>query len=287
VPARQKFFGGAGVAVSVAVTQKVMIPLRYLSGLFDGNENSKLVLPHIMRGLKSDLTLQAFNRAFFKLDGVDPGTVSAFSNYSVKNVYYLYDSYRVDDAVLAMLNERYASKQGLVQEYYTYYGDQLSMKQSANIEVRRAVSQAVDVLLSASLTSARASLALDSLANIAITDDQSSQWRHGSMYTTNTQVEGVVEHYAQLMYYARSLRGCKETAVTYADFATGGRGAYPGLLAKNNVVSGSGIAINNSMTLSCDLDTGLADAAFDKDVYVFLRHARRIIAFLENVKLEL
>ena len=262
------------------VTKEVMIPLKYISGLFDGNENSKLLLPHLMRGLKSDLTLQSFDTAFTTSGNTADEDAST---YTVTDVYYLFDSYRVLDSVLSMLNERYASKSGLVQEFYTYYGDSRTMLGTANIEVRRAVSQAVDCLLVTDLVSNISSKNENSYASTPVGDGDTSQWRIGSQYTTNAPVKGIIEHYAQSLYYAQALRGCKDVAYDYNDFATD-LGSYPGIMARNNVIAGSGVAINNSMTLSVDLKLDNVD---NKNVYTFLRHARRAVCFLENIKIEL
>jgi len=62
-----------------------------------------------------------------------------------------------------------------------------------------------------------------------------------------------------------------------------GMGMFPAVLQRNNILDLSGIAINNSSTLSCDASL---EAVVDRDADIFMRSLRRAVLFLETVQLE-
>lgn len=271
-------------------TKRVMIPLKYVSPIF---ESEKLMPPHLARGLRVDITLESFATAFCSARATALLGAGASYSYLVQRPFILTDSYRMMDSVLAYINGKFAAKKtGLVYEWTSY--DTTKTKASGtslNVEVRASVSLAIDGY-AATRQDAVHTINSDSLCSLPISDVDTSQWRIGSHYLPSAPIAGQCEHFAQTLYYNNRLRNMVPDGCDFLDYvgviaaATqvgSGSGKYPVVLSRNNILELSGWAINNSMTLAADLT--FADLG-NRDVSVFLRHLRRAILFLESVQLE-
>jgi hypothetical protein len=279
------------VKLATGTTYKVMIPLCDVFPIF---KSDKLAPPHLCRGARLDCTLESLNKAFWN-DGVAPVPTA----YSITNWYVLHDSYRMSDDVLAFINENFASKEsGLVYEFMSWHDTESStLTSKMNVEVREAVTMATDAF-AVTLDSKKAQiLTADSLASLPVGVGDRSRWRIGSHYLPDTAVEGQVEHWAQYLYWAGKLRGKKEIAGEYKDFVGSttvvagnpteiGIGMYPAVLNRNNILDQSGIAINNSSTLSVDATFGGVAPFPEREIHVYMRSVRRAVLFLESVQLE-
>jgi len=270
---------------------RVMIPLRYLSPIFDSDV---LMPPHIARGLRVDCTLEALDTVF----SVDnDGQTTDPADYVLSQPYILADSYKMGNDVMAFINANFASKDtGLVYEYSSIHTTNASSSSgtgAVNIEVRRAVSMALDAFMVSRVVGDIVDLKKDSFASIPYNANDRYQWRVGSHYLPNVPVEGPVEGYAQYLYWANKLRNEYEVSDDYTQFvgssdASAGKinhstTKYCVALQRNNILDQSGIIINNTQTLA--VNATLATGS-DRQNTVFLRHLRRAIAFLENVVLE-
>ena len=269
------------------VTKRVMIPLKYISPIFD---SQKLMPSHLARGLRVDCTLETLLNAFVSAESATPA--ESFS-YTISSPYILTDSYRLSDSVLEYLNANFASKKtGLVYEYFSYHNTKTQTSDtSLNVEVRSSVSMAVDAFM-VSRSSTTPSLEFDSLASLPIASGDRSQWRIGSHYLPNQPIVGETEHFAQMLYYQNKLRSEREDGCDFYQFVGvgaaasdvgSGVGKYPVVLSRNNILDLSGIAINNSLTLAVEANLAAGGA---RSVSVFLRHLRRAILFLESAILE-
>ena len=265
--------------------KRVMVPLKYLSGVFD---NNKLMPPHLARGLKVDLTLEAYATALAALTGGDPG------GYTISKPYILTDNYRMADSVLSFLNKEFASKKnGLVYEFYNIHTTTTSLAtQALNVEVRKSVSLAIDAFCVTRLAADNV-IGRDSFASAVSHDDDISQWMIGSLFLPSKPSTGTIEHYTQMLYYKNKLRMDKACGTSYHEFRGGlpsvndlnyGQAIFPVTLQRNNILDLSGIAINNSQTLS--IDATLGTASVSKTVQIFMRSVRRAVLFLENLTLE-
>jgi len=267
---------------------KVMIPLKYISPIFD---SEKLMPPHLARGLKVDCTLEAFKTAF-----VEWTATPQADGYTVRKPFILTDNYRMADSVLEFLNADFASKKsGLVYEYFSYHTTKTTTSDTnLDVEVRRSVSMAVDLFACTRLSTNKTLLGLDSFASYLVDKDDRVQFRIGSHYLPNAPSEGIVELYAQYLYYANLLRDEKVSGITYGEFlgrltntpgadVNYGSGKFCTTLQRNAILDLSGIAINNSMTLAIEATLGVAAS---RNVSLFLRHLRRAVLFLESSQLE-
>ncbi len=159
------------------------------------------------------------------------------------------------------------------------------MHRSVAIEVARAVSMALDAQLVTTIVGAGDANEgkLDSFASIAMDEKDSTQWRIGSHYLPNSSINGRAEHYAQFTYWLNALRSGKGTGVDYAQFIAGA-GQFCMTLQRNAILDQSGMALNNSSTLQ--INGTLGAVPVPRVAYVFLRHLRRAVCFLESVQLE-
>jgi len=276
------------VAATYADTGRICIPLKYLAGCFDSR---KMMPPHMARGLRIELTCASMAEAFVQFTGAAAGLT-----YSLTNVRVLSDAYRMSDDVLEYLNSAFASREtGLVYEYSSFHTTRQNLGAAANadVEVRRSVSMALDAFAVVRDTD-DAKADRDSFASTPMPAGSTSQWRIGSHYLPSIPIAGPVEHYAQSVYLYNKLRREQTQGPTYLEFlgaqvpttATNmnyGMSIYPAVLSRNAVIELSGLAINNSMTLSAQI-TGLAGV--DKNVVIFLRHLRRLVCFLESSVVE-
>ena len=282
-----------GVRSNITTTyQRVMIPLKYISGLFD---SEKLMPPHIARGLRVDCLLEAYGTALVDFNGANGVT-----GYIIQKPYILTDNYRMADSVLEFLNAEFASKEtGLVYEYFDYHTTTsvVTASNDLNVEVRRSVSMALDAFAVTRLAKDpddAVEKKTNSFASVVANAGDKSQWRIGSHYLPNQQICGTEEHYAQTLYWANLLRDDMPTGSSYYEFVGGntisaavvpyGDMKFPVTLQRNNILDLSGLAINNSSTL--ELNATLGGGATTRQVQVFMRHLKRCIAFLETVQVE-
>lgn len=281
--------------LTAGVAYKVMIPIRYLSGLF---EAKSLLPPHLMRGLEVHLNLESYVRALVPTDPANLPT-----GYSMSNPYVLYDTYRMSDSVLKFLNENFASKKtGLVVEYRDYHGmtNRIGANTSWDYDVRRSASLALDIFscITVEGRTEAEEKKHDSFASAPVTDTVESQWRVGAHYLPADKIRGVVEHYTEYLRYKNSLRTQDPVGVAYADFVGAntvpsaiarnyGISKFCAVLSRNAILDLSGIALSNSMTLALELNgLPVLGGALVYQGYAFLRHLRRAVCFLESMTLE-
>ena len=270
-----------------AAAQRVMIPLKYLAGVFD---SYKLMPPHLARGLRIDLTCENVARAMATIAGVNHP-----ENYEITKAYILADTYKMEDTVLEYINSEYASKNtGLIYEYFSYNSAKSStVGTNINIEFNQTSSQTVDALVCTPLTAEATNPAANSFRSAVMLDAARSQFAIGSHYMPNHPTSSIVEHYAQYMYYGNRLRENKEMGTSFRTFigtataiAAGnwqyGTGVYAQTFQRSNIMEISGMALSKNSSLSFEA-TGVTPAC---DTYIFVRHLRRAVLFLQSMTVE-
>ena len=217
----------------------------------------------------------------------------------ISQAYVLHDSFRMQDSVLAFLNENFASKEnGLVYEFPSWHTNR-STTASGNqvsIEVRRSCSMAVDACLISRSATNTTLITKDSFASVPAAENDHYQWRYGSNFFPNTPVDSIVQSYQQMLYWCDKMRHEKSTSVTLEKFTgksvdgnnddlavTYGRAVYPVVLQRNNILDQSGVMINNTMTLAIEATlNGDVQGVSGRQNTIFTRHIRRVVLFLEN-----
>jgi len=265
------------------VTERVMIPLRYLAGVFGVK---KLIPGAMARGLRLQLTLASAAEA------LTVHTAGQVATFTITNVHVNADTFRLDDSVNEFLSQNFLSKSsGLVLEYQTWNTtlSPLADVTAANLEVRQTVSLGTQVMAVFRSSASIENIEKDSFASIPVEEKQSSQYRLGSHYYPNQRTEGKVEHYQQSLYARNLQKYSIENGYDLTKFIGSaadrgfGAGNISMVLARSNVIELSGLSISNSRTLGLDVQSLAAGA---KNAYVFLKHLRRAVLFLESVTLE-
>jgi len=191
------------------------------------------------------------------------------------------------DNVLGYLNQEFADKGvGLVYEYTAFNTIKTTMDTSSlSVKIGSSVSMALDVQMLVCPTAADVAddAARNSFESLPMTALDETQWRIGSLYMPAAPTSGVAEHFAQYCYWLNSLRDGKPVGVKFTPFDTE-YSQYCMTLQRNAILEKSGMALNNSKALFVEgtldgLNTG-------HDVYIYLRHLRRAVCFLNTVQLE-
>jgi hypothetical protein len=220
---------------------KYCVPLRLLCGLFDYEQ---LLPPQLMSGLKIELQLETFERAFkLVYDGyatvADPGS-ACFNkaqmdvyNYTLYNPVLALDCCRMTDSVQRELNERSANS-GLEIMFRTWYTSQHVINSaSVHVESRKAVSRAFTAIAqfnSIPTSDAKAvELSRDSMAGYPLRT-LSWQWRAGNIFypqqpLTPNGADAMAGERETLWHVQRAFGKFKETwwpsAVTAESFTIG------------------------------------------------------------------
>lgn len=164
--------------------KRFIIPLRWISGLFD---YSQLLPPALMSGLRIQIEWETSERAFQYYKGSATGTplttVDNNSRWKVINPRIVMDSVKLTDSIARQLNKRSATD-GLEIQFRTWFTSHYyTAGNTANIETRRAVSRAFGALahVQKAVTSTGDEISRDSISTDPI-DVVEWQWRAGNLY---------------------------------------------------------------------------------------------------------
>jgi hypothetical protein len=251
--------------------QEFVIPLRDLLPFFDDD----VLLPAVVaRGLRIEITLASTAAAFVDSAG------SPVTGFTVDNLELLLDSYRLSSGAMNALNSM-AAKDGLVLTFKDVNNSQTlktASQTKVSIEVTQAVSMANSVVTAIRPHANIELVSADSFATKETTATDSYQYRIGSVYLPQEQIVGSKQYYNQMKYCFDRLSDGKELGIRHNEFA------------KNNLAvacldrywtAGSGLAINASTVLNFNTSV---TAGTESDVDIFLCHTRRVVCFLENIR---
>lgn len=279
---------GSGTAIGT-----VCVPLKFLSPIFN---STKLMPPHLSRGLRLELACATFKDAFTNVQNAIGGTPT----YSISGVRAVMDSYSVADSVLAYLNAEWASTpSGLVYEYKSWVTtpqDNIPTGSTVvNLDLRRSLSMALDAVCAVRQTYAANDFKEDTLASAIVANTSTTQWRIGSTYLPAQTAVGIAKHYANMLYWQSRLRYDVPSGTGYGFFVGAasaspanrfGLGKFCAVLNRSSILDQAGQSLNNSSTLSFNASGLTAAGADGMSCTMFCRHLRRAVLFVENVVLE-
>ena len=263
--------GGEGGSSAIVSGKEWVIPLNVLCPFFD---MTTLAPAALSRGLRIELTLASVSSAFKDTAGVD-----AVASYTVSDIELILDTYRLSSGAVDSLNQ-VAATSGMVMTFHDVDNspfDKNAGPTSFSGEVRQTVSMANLACACVRLTTDTTSLAADSLKSIGVADDQTYQFRIGSVYLPQERVEGEKQYYNEMTYATSKQKYGRELGIRASEF-----GANNLAIADMNRywTSNTGVAINSSTTLNLQMG-GLP--ATQHSVDLFLKHTRSINIFLENI----
>jgi hypothetical protein len=271
-----------------------LIPLQLLCPFF---EHEQLAPNMLCRGMRLECTLESPSTAMLQVEGAP----APLTSYTLSGVQLLLDSYTLTSGATNWLNERSANS-GLVMTYKDFENSHFVIDKdstSYSFEVRKTASMATSAMtiIRDSDThnpggEAKASLTQNSFASYVPRDTDEFQARVSSLYLPVQPLRGSKQFFAQWNYAQDKLNTRKEMGLTYADFlgdagVVRGTAVLPVQLSRY-WLEGSGLAINNSATLSvvgtCVPAPSGGVGPQDKQVDIFLEHTRSLTIFLQNLR---
>jgi len=264
------------------------IPLHLIHSFFD-QEN--LLPSMVMKGMRLEITLADASTAFKVTDGTPIAPT-----YVVRNVWASLDSYRLTDDAMRKLNDMSREAEGLVLQYHDYEQSRFTRPVGVNnvsTEVRKTVSMANEAFLVTRIETNINDKAKDSFLAQPLTDGDRYQWRVGSMYLPQTELQGQAAWYANACYCKGQLKSREQPFVKYehtlaptiptftSTASAGGGYAISCVDLDRYWLDLSGLAINNSVTLNANMEYSDASAAGELDL--FLKHTRRIAVYNDNI----
>lgn len=272
---QQQGAGLLGFGQDLTQTTTWDVPLSCLSGLFDLDE----LLPSMLcRGVRIEINLASVGEAFYQ----ETQTV-ALADYEISQVQCNLDSYRLSSGAVNKLNEMSQSKAGLVLQYYDYENSRFDKPAGASnfsAEVRKVASMANSVFSVVRPQAAGTPLQADDFKSIPSAELAKYQFRIGSLYLPVQEVEGKTQFYQQVNYSLGKLNNGHELGVRFSEFDEN-------LMAVASIdrywLKNSGLAINNSTSLTWISELAGASVAAARRVDIFLKHTRSLSIYLQNV----
>lgn len=260
---------GSADAANLSTTAKTFaVPLSALAGFFRPLKG-QLIPPQLMSGLHMEIVLEGGPTALFLKSGLP-------TTYSISGLSLVLDQTEMTDDVQKTITFA-SSGQGLEYTYprvHTALTTHPAAQNTVSIQLRKAVSQATVVSTYVLDQANILDITLDSFQS---PDWDVSQWQYrlGALYFPNqtlvdTALDGV-ESYMQAQHMYDKLRHpYSESSVGLTEYLTGD-GLLCASLEKDQSLNVSGLPINNSRTLECNV-------TFSGTI-----PARELITFLEYI----
>ena len=305
--------------------KRFVIPLRWISGLFD---YSQLLPPALMSGLRIQIEWETSERAFQYFGGNATSTpLTAVGNnnrWKVINPRIVMDSVKLTDSIARQLNKRSATD-GLEIQFRTWFTSHYyTAGNTANIETRRAVSRAFGALahVQRAISATTDEVERDSISTDPI-DVVEWQWRAGNLYfpqqpikvnsstgngagvsadrqTALQRLQMSRETYAQMLQYSGKLENPVDVgSLTVGDYTLsantvetktnqdyGGMSIIPCNLERSSVQDVSGLPLNNSRVLALNMTFRTEASAVARDIRIFLQYLKIARVFMDNTELE-
>lgn len=243
---------------------KIVIPLKHLSGLFDLDV---LLPPYLMSGLRFSIDLASASRALIGTDGN--------KDYQIENVEIVFDSITLADNVVKELNS-VSAKSGTELTWESYENTAKTITTGTlNMSADRAVS--------------RANMAFAVTRLVANLDDEKKdslspeefkvanyQFRLGSQFFPNKQLEDKVQMYRTAL---NTFRAGGEGTVTLGTFTQAAQcdGVMCASLERDDLLDLSGLPVSSSRSLTVNAKY---DDALNRQVNLFMSFVKVMKLFL-------
>jgi hypothetical protein len=261
-------------------TIRYMIPLSKLASIF---ASDKMMHSDLASGMRVEIKLDRAANAFVC------NTADTSIAFKVINPKLLLDTHELTDGATSEL-KKIAARSGLEYEFAGIYTESdASTSTRFSIEVNRAVAKADEVVAISRLVANINKSDVDSLASEVITagtdgEVTSFQARLGSMYFPNRELSNVRELYYNALYVRHKLQQhhTHPSQLTFDDFESGGLAQLHATMESNSLLKHSGSALNNSRSLSLDIQFNSGIAGTGRQIDVFLIYRTIVRSFLNN-----
>jgi len=247
----------------------VVIPLSEICGLFDSD---KILPPHLMAGLRIELSLTPFATAF-----VSAGDAST---YIINNPHVRLETVMLTDSVMASLTKTAANDKGIVLTIKTFDLTRSNPTgTSVNIEVRRNVGQ-----LLGSYVQSRAADQVELKTVDSMRSEEhlvaSYRFRLGSDFQPTSVVDKKVEHYSlSQIAFDKNRKSYMENSVSRKSYLEGGQALIANDWERSSIDL-SGVSISNSKVLAFEAKY---DTAVPRVINTWIQFTRVFNIFLTNV----
>jgi hypothetical protein len=206
-------------------------------------------------------------------------TKRMITEYKIEGAKIWCDTHLLNDAAIRQLNAT-SSQNGLEVTYIQTFNQKTSRTGTrADLVMSRAVSRALTAI--GGCYKQRTTPQLDTdYYRLSDGVPTSQQWRLGSQYYPHQPFSDESTQYINALYCSEQMTGKTAPTFTRQDF----RDKYPVIMAtfeKSSLLNFSGIAINNSRTLSVSCVFGTSGA--DLELSLWLDHVSVAKAFLNNI----
>tara|TARA_R110000772_G_scaffold233016_3_gene344588 strand:+ start:254 stop:1513 length:1260 start_codon:yes stop_codon:yes gene_type:complete len=258
---------------SLFVGRTFVIPLAHISGLFN---SEALIASHLASGLRVELVLSD-KATVFKTEGN-----ATVTGYTISAPEFRLETSRLSDSVMNQITQNSANG-GLVITINTWDLTESPTTDSANIEVRRNVSQTLGVFVKSRITTDITAPGSDSMASEQEHKVSSYRLRLGSTFIPNSKVIKQVEHYALAqMAFNKFKMTSSENSVSVKSYLKQGRSIIASDLERSSLDL-SGVSISNSKILAVEMT--FSDSV-PRTTDVYIEFTRVLTVFLSNTLVE-
>jgi hypothetical protein len=273
---QEDFYSKQEVTTELLAGKVFVIPMQEISELFG---STKLLPSYLMAGLRIELVLAPVTTVFYL-----EGTPATATTYTITQPEIRLQTLKLSESILNQLTTN-ASNGGLIVTLNTWDvtpHNSLASASTANVEVRRNVSQVLGVIVKNRLTANLSLATADSMASEATHSVTSYRFRLGSTFVPNSSITNKVEHYALAQLAMNKFkRTDAENSISLKSYLTQGRSIIASDLERS-AIDLSGVAISNSKILGYEA----VQTAVARQVDVYIQFTRVLTCFLTNVLVE-
>jgi hypothetical protein len=257
-------------AAPATAAERVVIPLRLISGFFRPSVRDMLIPAGLASGLRIEITLATAARALEQTAGA--GTVPTYTVTDPEMLMMLHD---LNDPTQAVLVDE-STKNGLEYTFPSYFATTVNTAAtSVNEQVKKAVSNATRAFATAFDVSGGGSVETvtnDGFATIASTQLTNFQYRVGSSYYPQNPIDNDVESwYVTSSCFNKTADTNHPASLSLADFNTGNKFLMGVPLETHSKLNLSGLGINNSSVLELRLNL-LNAGGLTRQLVVFMEY---------------
>ena len=264
------------IALNSTTAYTYCIPLVELDPYFRMYDG-KLIPPNVASGMRVEITWENLNTVLFKSAG------AAATSYTITDIEFRCDAVKMADSALAAVNKA-AATQGIEITYDRVYTSSKNTGAALddNIEIRKAVSLAKEVVAVCIPTAFLTSQISDSFAAAAYTYT-SFDVRLGNQYYPAQPITNVTEGYFNFLKHYNKLSNASPTHTTLTTF-TATQAQLCARFETDDTLALSSLPINSSRIAEVRF---VRSANTDVKTFCFLRYTALCRASLTNVSVKI
>jgi hypothetical protein len=274
---------GRGIAAEPALngTQRYVIPLKLFSSLFEPTVKGMKIPAGLASGMRIELTLESAGRALVR--NAAGGTAYT---YSMTNPVIYFMKHDLNDPAQSQLMAN-SAETGLEYTYNQYFNTPLTTTSlSINEAIKKSVARANRVFVGIFETANASDETADSFAMRLSGDLVDYQWRVGTSYYPNQVVTDEIEAWYMSQDTFDKIRDIKHSssAVSLADYQTGGKFLLGTALESDSALNLSGVSLSNSNTLELRLNL---QNAVERTLHIFTEYTTVSRTFVNSTNVKI